>query len=428
MKKQYPQNVIWGLTAFVVIACSILFFFSLFRLDGLKGFFSGLYGILEPIVIGAVIAYLLTPVYNFITRHLRHFLERVKFLKPKKAATIASGCSIALSLVLLLLIIYGVFAMVVPQVLRSIMGIVAAMPDYIEKGDKWLDNFLVNNPAYADYIMGFYTSITTELENWVTNHLTKDLKSLLDFANNLKYVVSGVKVGLAIVIRVVKDVIIGLIVAAYLLGAKAKLTAQAKKIIYSVFNTSNANLIVRECRKVHQIFGGFISGKILDSLIIGMLCFIITSILNIPFAMLVSVVVGVTNIIPFFGPFIGAIPSAFLILLDSPLKCLYFVIVIIVLQQFDGNILGPKILGESTGLSSFWVLFAILLFGGLFGFVGMVIGCPLFAVIYSIAAELVSNGLKKRKLSDRTDDYRNLARVDTDSGEYVKQQDPTSKD
>ena len=160
-----------------------------------------------------------------------------------------------------------------------------------------------------------------------------------------------------------------------------------------------------------------------------MLCFLGTSLLGIPFAVLVSVVVGITNIIPFFGPFIGAIPCAVLILLYSPLKCLYFVIFVVALQQFDGNILGPKILGDSTGLSSFWVLFSIIVFGGLFGFVGMLIGVPLFAVIYSLVGGVIQSRLTKKKMSINSEDYSNLAKVDQKAGtwSYEKMKDPTRK-
>ena len=165
-------------------------------------------------------------------------------------------------------------------------------------------------------------------------------------------------------------------------------------------------------RFVNQMFGGFIIGKLVDSLLIGIICFVGVSVLKMPFPLLLSVVVGVTNIIPFFGPFVGAVPTGFLVLLVSPGKCLYFLLWILVLQQFDGNILGPKILGNSTGLSSFWVLFSILLFGGLFGFVGMIIAVPAFAVLYDLIARAVHHSLRMRKLPVCTEDYLDLKEMD----------------
>ena len=185
-------------------------------------------------------------------------------------------------------------------------------------------------------------------------------------------------------------------------------------------NLKWANNVIEELRFVNQMFGGFIIGKLVDSLIIGIICFIGTSLMKMPFTLLISVIIGVTNIIPFFGPFIGAIPTGFLVLLVSPVKCIYFLIFILLLQQFDGNILGPKILGDSTGLSSFWVLFSILLFGGLFGFVGMIIAVPAFAVIYDLIARAVHFSLKNKKLSMATEDYKDLDHIDEKDGRFIK--------
>ena len=206
----------------------------------------------------------------------------------------------------------------------------------------------------------------------------------------------------------------------YLLNMKEKLITQIKMILYGIFPLKIANKVLDEGRYVHKVFGGFIIGKLLDSLIIGVLCFVLLNFMRMPYVLIVSVIVGVTNVIPFFGPFIGAIPSAFLILLDSPVKCLWFLGFILLLQQFDGNILGPKILGDSTGLSSFWVLFSILLFGGLFGFVGMIIGVPTFAVFYKLLTEFVIWLLGKKKLSANIEKYENLNYIDEENKTYIE--------
>ena len=220
-------------------------------------------------------------------------------------------------------------------------------------------------------------------------------------------------------VNILKNVIVGIIIAIYVLNSKDLFAAQAKKIAYSIFSTEHANLFIKNTRFIHRVFGGFITGKLLDSLIIGMITFVFMSVFDMPYVVLISVIIGVTNFIPFFGPFIGAIPCSFLVLMVSPLKCLYFVIFILILQQFDGNILGPKILGDSTGLSSFWVMFAILIAGGLFGFVGMIIGVPLFAVLYSLITTLVNRSLADKDLPVKTSDYFFMDCIDPDTHKPV---------
>lgn len=204
---------------------------------------------------------------------------------------------------------------------------------------------------------------------------------------------------------------IGLIIALYLLVSKELFAGQGKKMIYALFEEETGNLLIKNIRFVHSTFGGFISGKLVDSLIIGMLCFIGMTLLNLPYPLLVSLIVGVTNIIPFFGPFIGAVPSIILILMVNPLQALYFGIFVFILQQFDGNILGPKILGDKTGLSSFWVIFSITIFGGYWGFIGMAIGVPVFAVIYAAWKAFISRSLQKKGLSTDTVEYLDLAEI-----------------
>ena len=233
-------------------------------------------------------------------------------------------------------------------------------------------------------------------------------------------IIGNVSSGVISVLIWFKNILIGLIVMIYMLNIKDQFVAQAKKITYGIFSVAWANRLIKETRFIHKVFGGFIIGKIVDSLIIGVLCFVCLSFMKMPYTLLVSVIVGVTNIIPFFGPFIGAVPSAFLILLVSPVQCLYFLIFILLLQQFDGNILGPKILGDSTGISSFWVLFSILLFGGLLGFAGMIIGVPAFAVIYRLVGDIINEQLRRKKLSVRTRDYKDLDYVEVQDKSYKK--------
>lgn len=405
MKNQkFHIYIAWGVTAFVTIVLSILFFFALFKIGELHAFSKLLSSILQPIIIGAALAYVLTPIYNRLRRYLKKAFEKV-FRRERLASRLASGISIAVSIALVVFVLYGLIAMVVPELATSIMGIVNSYDIYYNTVASWFTEFMENDTIYAPFVSDMLDNAGNLLNDWVNNTILPNLKNYL----------VNLSLGVVQVLNVILNLLIGLIVTAYLLGCKDTLCAQSKKMIYGCLKLPAANLLVSKFRYAHHVFGGFINGKLLDSLIIGILCFIGCSLLQIPYAMLVSVIVGVTNVIPFFGPFIGAIPSAFLILLNNPLRAAIFVVFILALQQFDGNILGPKILGDTTGLSSFWVLFSILLFGGLFGFVGMVIGVPVFAVIYSLMKDFVEWMLRKKSLSQNTADYRNLYEI-TDGG------------
>ena len=240
-----------------------------------------------------------------------------------------------------------------------------------------------------------YAALNTNLDTWIKNTLLPSMQNIL----------SGAALGVLNVVVVLKNLIIGIIVAVYMLASRKRFVQQGKMVLYSVVKPRWASLITEEVKYADRMFGGFINGKILDSAIIGLLCYIGCLIFKFPSALLVSVIIGVTNVIPFFGPFIGAIPATLLILIQNPIKALWFVLFVLVLQQLDGNIIGPKILGNTTGLSSFWVLFAILLFGGLWGFAGMIVGVPLFAVIYDVIKKLVIYGLRRNEELDMLNTY-----------------------
>ena len=233
-----------------------------------------------------------------------------------------------------------------------------------------------------------------------------------DLLDKVNEVMTHLTVGLYTLIMEMFHAVIGVIVSVYILFGKETFINQSKKAAYAIFPAERANLLIHIAVKTNEIFGGFIIGKMIDSIIIGILCFIGTSILKMPYAMLVSVIVGVTNVIPFFGPYIGAIPSAVLIALADPMKGIYFLIFILLLQQFDGNFLGPKILGNSTGLTGFWVIFAITVFGGLFGILGMIVGVPIFAVIYAAIKAVVNTFLRKKDLPVETEQYSYLKNID----------------
>ena len=406
---EQPHYFQWGLTAFCVIGCCVLVAFVLIKLPFIWNVVKKLFGALSPFIYGFVMAYLLMPVFNMLYRRIQPPMSR----KFAHGTRIAKGISSLLTLIIGLAVVAGLLWMVLPQLVVSIFSIVESADTYMNDVSNWVTGLLKDNPVIARNFMQVYEQFSEQLVNWVQNIALPHLVTMMT--------------GVVTTVSVVVDILIGIIIALYILNGKETFCAQAKKMTYSLFSIERANSIIERVAYILRVFGGFITGKLIDSLIIGVLCFIgmrvmmSVGLLTIEssFALLISVIIGVTNIIPFFGPFIGAVPSAILIMVTSPLQALYFVIFIIILQQIDGNILGPKILGNSTGLSSFWVMFAILIFGGLFGFVGMAIGVPLFAVIYSIVSECINHLLHNRGLSEDTNDYRGDKRLDAGTGQFV---------
>ena len=405
-----------AVSAWLVIVMSILCFFTFYKLDTIKEILGQLSSILRPFTFGFVVAYLLLPIFNTLVRKTNPWFSRV-IRNPKKAKSFNKLFCSLISVTFFLLIVVALLSMVLPQLAESVMGLLEKLPEYLNRTEEWLTVHLFsNNPILEGNVQQLYASVSSSLMEWANTQLVPQLLEVMR-GNFVGSFVSNT-------ISFLKTVLVGFISAVYMLNSKDTFSAQGKKLIYSMFHTDTANVILENIRFVHKVFGGFITGKLLDSLIIGLITFFAMSILQMPYVLLISVIIGVTNIIPFFGPFIGAIPSTLLIILVSPLQGVYFVTFILILQQFDGNILGPKILGDSTGLASFWVMFAILLFGGMFGFAGMVVGVPLFAVIYSAVSGLVNRSLGKKKLSVQTADYITLDHIDAESGEMI----PITKD
>ena len=402
MNEKWKDYYYKGLAVFLTVAMCILFFFVVFRLEELGHYVKMVVNILMPFIYGAVIAYLLTPVCKVIQTYLedKTQLQRRPPEKAKKLKSLFKGISILLSILLFCLIIYALIAMLVPQLVNSVLLLVDAMPGYIQTASIWLEKLVEDNPVMLSYVEQYSTDIMDYVQNFAKT-------SLLPNINNI---ITGVSASLLTMIGVAKNLIIGLIVAVYFLNSRELFCCQARLMTHAIFRDremteeekasgkeQKAEWIIRETNVLNEYLGGFVKGKLLDSLIIGLICMIFTVVVKMPYAVLVSVIIGVTNITPFFGPFIGAIPTALLILMVSPIQCVYFVVFIIVLQQFDGNILGPKILGNTTQLSSFWVLFAILLFGGVFGIVGMIVGVPIFGFVYHLIRDWMHDRLGIRK-------------------------------
>lgn len=424
MKNQkFSTYIYWGITAFLVVASCILLVFTMIHMDKVKQWAGFLIGILMPVIYGAVLAYLLTPIYNRVSRRTRKLFSG--FIKEEKWSAMAGRTAATIvSLAVLFAVVSGLLAILIPQLIASIRGIISSLPSNLNNLERWLLGILEDNPDLAAQVSSWLNGTSMELQNWVNQNIVPSLVNMNEnFFSNISDVITRVSSGVMGVMTVLKNVLIGVVVMVYMLNIKDSFCSHGKKIVYGLLPVSRANRVIREIRFIHEVFGGFIIGKLLDSLIIGILCFICLSFMKMPYVMLVSVIVGVTNVIPFFGPFIGAIPSAFFILLVSPMQCLYFIIFVFLLQQFDGNILGPKILGDSTGISSFGVLFSILLFGGLFGFVGMIIGVPTFAVLYNLGKDGVEYFLRKKGLSCNTKDYETLDYIEDGHKTYVRKQE-----
>ena len=390
-KKPHIKPYLYGMLAgFGAISLSIAFFFLIYRFQGFGDAISVLTGILMPFIYGAVIAYLLKPVCNTVENFLRRCF-------PEKAHKAVEPVAILLTMLFGVLLVYALLMMIIPQLITSVTTLYYTAQRNINRFVAWISTqeFFEENHDLLLMIESAYDSISLNLDTWIKTTLVPSMQNI----------VSGVGSGVISVVNTLKNLLIGIIVAVYLLASRKRFAQQAKMILYSAVPSPWAQRILDEVKYADRMFGGFINGKILDSAIIGVLCYIVCLIVRFPSALLVSVIIGVTNVIPFFGPFIGAIPATLLILIQDPIKAIWFVLFVFILQQLDGNVIGPKILGNSTGLSSFWVLFAILLFGGLWGFVGMIVGVPLFAVIYDVVKKLVLFGLRRNGQTQMYDAY-----------------------
>lgn len=403
----------WGVTAFCVIACSVIFFFIINNWNDFHDVLRKIQSSLSPIIIGLVLAYLLRPGLNALERRfLRPWAKKLFKDDEKKVFAFARAIGIIIMIIFLLIVLAGMATLVLPQLYQSVEKLITSVDHYIEVVVQWADKYLSENP---------------EMESSMSNIISQVLKYLADWLQGsvltrIDTIIVSVTSGLRSVIMALFNFFIGIIVSVYVLYSKEKFCAQAKKVSFCFMRPKRANGILEAFRKADEMFAGFFIGKILDSAIIGILCGIFTTAVNMPYAALVSVVVGVTNVVPFFGPYFGAIPCAFIILLESPMMCLVFIIFCIVLQTFDGHILGPKILGSKTNLSSFWVVFAILLSGGLFGFVGMVCGVPVFAVIYYFFQRAVRRRLAEKELPAETAVYVDVDVLDEEANALVMKQ------
>ncbi len=399
LKNKYLQQTLMLLFIGVIL---IVAYYVVNHIPVIKSGFDKVNDILMPFYLGIVMAYLLCPIYNATVR-LVYKRNKNRFKRQIKCFRLARVCGTLAALTLLIVVVAGLLMLVIPSLWESIAGLVIAAPEMISRAQEWISTNVDQNPELEAILQGKLANLSETLILWAQDKVLPGAEAIF----------SGVVGTLGTVL----DIFVALIICVYLLNSKELFAAQSRKLVLALFSEERAEKIFELGKLSNQTFGGFINGKIIDSAIIGVLCFIVLTICKIPMTMLISVVVGVTNIIPFFGPFIGAIPSIIILLIIDPISSLKFAIIILVIQQLDGNIIGPKILGKTTKLASFWVMFAIIVGGGLFGFLGMILGVPVFALIYTYTSRGVNAKLQSKKLEIDTFSYENFSKYNVDKEE-----------
>ncbi len=414
--KPEKNQVTWGITIFILCLCLMMAYYIIFDWKSISEQISHILDAISGVLLGLVLAYILMPLMEGIERNI------LKPLYKKRGYDVSLGknanvkkrsqmrkIAILITMIFFLIMVYALFRIVLPQIISSVREIANNLPVYIKNIDEYSNLFLANNPELQQVIDASLDTYYATLSSF----LTKNLIPLLPNVNTMVKIASQSFIS---IIKVIIDLIVGFIVAIYVLNSKERFSTRGKKMAYAMFKEENANELISGFRYVNYTFEGFIGGKMVDSLIIGIICYIGCMLLGISYPVLISVIVGVTNIIPFFGPYIGGGAGALILVLIDPVKALIFGIFVIILQQFDGNILGPTILGNSTGLSSFWVIFAISLFGGIWGVVGWLVGVPVFAVFYAFVSRTTNVLLLKKGLNTDTEEYLDLAYIE--DGEY----------
>ncbi len=368
----------------IVVSVGIILFFIIKNLGGIFNKVGEIIKLLMPFIYGFAMAYLLAIPLKFLEDKVLKFMDKKNQYKAKRFI------SITITYISAAILISIVFSILVPELSRSIYTLLENIPDYIKALEEYINNIVIalnlNGDMVEDIVKDF-----NSISKYITSIAGTAVLDLFQFSANIT--------------QYILNIFIATIISIYLLAGKEKFFAQIKKFLYAMLPEKPVKYVIELTRSSHKTFIGFLGGKLLDSLIIGIICFVGMKIFKMPYPLLVSFIIGITNIVPVFGPFIGAVPSVIIIFIASPIKALWFILFILVLQQFDGNILGPKILGNSTGLTAFWVMFAILLGNGLFGVVGMILGVPTFAVIYSIIGSVINNALKEKGLPVEAKEY-----------------------
>ncbi len=387
IKKLLKESLRSAMPIFIGLTLTVIFYFIIFRFDGLSNALSKLVSILTPFIYGGVMAYLLRIPYDWLEKRLSKIL-------PENKKGMLKGLCVFIVMLFALIIVYLLLIMIIPALVKSIASIIQELPPALTRFQGIISAYTTDNEVLDNYIGQAINGIETNGLEWLKNSILPYLTSLMDgFASTF-----------GSIFGVLYNLFIGVIICIYLLLGKSTFARQGKMLLYSVFKRGTAERALKEIAFIDKTFVGFLGGKILDSAIVGLICYVFCLIMHFSLGMknivLIAVLIGVTNIIPFFGPYIGAVPSALVILIDSPVCCLIFIVFIIFLQLFDGNVLGPRLLSQSVGLTGFWVLFSITLFGGIFGFTGVLLGVPVFAVIFDYIRRWVHKKLKKNQITE----------------------------
>ena len=410
MKHKIENKYLYtGLTAFLVIGASLLLYFFFLRIEDFIAVLTKIIQILKPLIYGIVIAFILTQVFNYVNRKLTKLLTE-KMEDKELAKKYSKVISITVSILVLFLALFLILYILVPRLIVSILGIIESWSYNVDNIEAWLRRILKESPALEKIVLDAVNESSTSILSWISGALLPKMEMIM----------SSVTTGLNDMYKFITDFIIGLVFSIYILANKTKFIADLKKATYTILGIKKGNSLLNGARYSYKVFNGFVKGKLITSGIIGTACYIGMTILSLPHALLISMIVAITNVIPFFGPFIGWIPSVILIAMVSPLQALYFSILILILQQIEGNILEPKIVGNTTGISGFWVLFSIVVFGGIFGFVGMIFGVPIFAIIYRFVSHEVDKFLVKKKLPIDEEDYIDLKYIDETTRRPIK--------
>lgn len=376
-----------AMSNFLGLALAVGFYFVLLRLTSIIKGIDKFLQIMTPFVYGGIMAFILKTPCNFLEKFYEAYLPDK--LKKKK-----TGLAVITALIISFAAIYALLSSVIPQVINSIVVLSVRVPVVTRQFFDWLSNYMNSDGVVQNYVRPIVESFTRETIDWANGDILPQLQGMVGDVTNT----------LSSIIGVLMNLLIGLIVCIYTLLARKTFARQGKAVIYSIFKPEQADKIVEEIHFINETFDGFISGKVLDSVLVGLICYAFCMILVITRgfsnSVLISLIIGVTNIIPYFGPFIGAVPAVLLIAISNPVNAVIFLVFVILLQQFDGNVLGPRLLAGSVGLSGFWVLFSITLFSGLFGFAGVLVGVPVFAVIYDLLRKKIVEGLRKNARMD----------------------------
>ncbi|MCH5203447.1 MAG: AI-2E family transporter [Oscillospiraceae bacterium] len=441
--KKYTTVAIYAL---IVIALAVLFVVFVFRFESFSEGFSWVGSVVAPVICGLVIAYILNPLMmyfeNKFFKKLKNPpivadtaavnkgkadsspLNKIKKLpenpikKARRRKTIARVLSLLITFVVVFVIIGALILAVGPNIAKSIVDLADRFPYYIKEIEHYLEDFFEDNPDISAFIFDEFTDLSEELKK-----LAETLQPMAgDIIGNVS---SGLWSFVVSILVGLKNVLLGVIIAIYLLFSKERLLAQCKQIIFAFIKEKHWKGFFSFCSKSNNIFKKYIVSNLVDAMVVFVFMLVGMFIMKMPYATLVSAICAVTNLIPFFGPFIGAVPCAVLILLDDPSKVIWFALFVLVLQQCDGNIIKPFLFGETMGLPAIWVLVSIILGGGLFGIPGMLLGAPVFAVIYTMSADFVKARLKKQNLPESTETY--VQSIEDFSNEYLAGRAESSK-